>query len=72
MERDERDEIGGNCADCGAPMDGAVDRSYPLRQGGVLCFRCAVRRGGSYDAEEDRWRTAPSVNDLEQPWSPRR
>lgn len=31
-----------------------------------LCFDCAVRRGGVYDSEEDRWTTAPNVADLPQ------
>jgi hypothetical protein len=31
---------------------------------GVLCFACALRRGGNLDARHDRWLRAPEVGDL--------
>lgn len=29
-----------------------------------LCWSCAVRRGGEYDSEHERWGKAPRLDDL--------
>ena len=62
MHRDEAEQIS-SCADCGAPT-APDDRSYAFGTTGLLCWKCGVRRGGSYEADEDRWTRAPDVADL--------
>lgn len=52
------------CADCGAVISIATDRGFSFGAQGVLCWECAIRRGGSYDANEDRWTEPPDVADL--------
>ena len=51
------------CADCGAPAP-EESRVFGFGAEAVLCWECALRRGGAYDSEEDRWTIAPSVTDL--------
>ena len=51
------------CADCGAPMEEET-RVFGFGPDAVLCWTCALRRGGAYDSEEDRWTVEPSVIDL--------
>ncbi|HVU00529.1 MAG TPA: hypothetical protein VHE30_02215 [Polyangiaceae bacterium] len=53
------------CADCGALIADGGDASFPYGEGGVLCFECAIRRGGQYDADADRWTVPPELSDLE-------
>ena len=62
MHRDEAEQIG-SCADCNAPTTPG-DRGYAFGTTGLLCWECAVRRGGSYEADEDRWTRSPDVADL--------
>lgn len=52
------------CADCGAQISRAAERGFAFGEAEVLCFACAERRGGRYDAEEDRWTRPPSLADL--------
>jgi hypothetical protein len=52
------------CAECGALISRAAERGFAFGESGVLCFACAERRGGRYDADEDRWTRAPSLAGL--------
>ena len=63
MHRDESDELD-SCANCGADIAAGPDRGYRYGNHGVICWSCAVERGGSYDADKDAWTTAPDVMDL--------
>ncbi len=65
MHRSEEGDLS-SCADCGAPIDPARARGYAFGASGVLCFDCAVRRGGVYDGARDDWTTEPSVEGLER------
>jgi hypothetical protein len=65
MHREEVREFGA-CLDCGTETSPAAGRSYAFGSSGVLCWECALRRGGSYDAERDDWSVAPQVGDLER------
>ena len=49
------------CVDCGAELLPDVDRAFACAPDTYLCFECAERRGGVFDADEDRWTTAPNV-----------
>jgi hypothetical protein len=51
------------CADCGAPVE-QEERVFGFGADAVLCWECALRRGGAYDSEEDRWTVEPGVTDL--------
>ena len=52
------------CSSCGAPLDGQEDRAYYFGESGALCWRCAIDRGGVYDADQERWAERPDVSDL--------
>ena len=52
------------CAGCGAEIAPEIDRAYAYGPDSYLCFECAERRGGIYDAQEDRWTAAPDVSGL--------
>jgi hypothetical protein len=52
------------CSDCGAEIPTGSDRGFDFGESGTLCSRCAIRRGGSYDAERERWERDPRVADL--------
>jgi hypothetical protein len=52
------------CNDCNATIWPEVDRSFACSPEMFLCFACAVRRGGSYDANHERWTAAPDVGGL--------
>jgi hypothetical protein len=39
-------------------------RSYEFGEQSQLCWSCAIRRGGSYDAKHERWTTKPSTANL--------
>jgi hypothetical protein len=63
MHREE-EQSQRSCADCGAQIEPATDRAFSFGRA-VLCFKCAVRRGGSYDERHDRWLSDPEVSDLD-------
>lgn len=65
MHREEAGEML-SCAGCGGPV-GTRERAYAFGAESTLCFRCGVERGGSYDAEADRWTRSPDVSDLAEP-----
>lgn len=64
MDEEELDELD-ECVDCGATVDVETDPSFPFGSRGVLCLECAIRRGGIYDADEDRWTSPPDLRGLE-------
>jgi hypothetical protein len=53
-----------NCCECGEPIEGEIDRAFAVSDDEVLCFECAVLRGGVYDALQERWTAPPSVTGL--------
>ncbi|MEI8254707.1 MAG: hypothetical protein WCJ30_03455 [Deltaproteobacteria bacterium] len=61
------------CRACGAELVSGRDREYVYSEEGEICFDCAIRRGGEYDALHDRWVKSPDVVDLiEREREPRR
>jgi hypothetical protein len=52
------------CCDCGASIWPEVARAFACSPEAYLCFECAERRGGVFDATEERWIVAPNVADL--------
>jgi len=63
MHRSESENLT-SCAVCGAEISVGRDRAYAISGTAALCFACAMRRGGSYDEREDRWRTPPDLRGL--------
>lgn len=59
------------CVECGAVLWPEVDRSFASGPETYLCFRCAERRGGVYDARSDRWSVAPDTGGLADERRPR-
>jgi hypothetical protein len=53
-----------DCVECGAELRPEVDRAFACSPDTYLCFECAERRGGVYDADEDRWTVAPDVSGI--------
>jgi hypothetical protein len=47
------------CTDCGANIDPTRDRGLCLSDEHLLCFACALGRGGAYDEREERWIVIP-------------
>ncbi|MCI0652611.1 MAG: hypothetical protein L0Z55_12100 [Planctomycetes bacterium] len=66
MEREEEDELS-PCAECGALVPPGSERAFAFGDGEVLCWECSIRRGGSFDAEEERWVRQPSTKDMRRP-----
>ena len=55
------------CMDCGTPVeaeDAVAERTFAITEEVVLCYACAVRRGGVYDDAEDKWKIAPRLEDV--------
>ena len=52
------------CRECGAEVHASRDRTYALDAERVLCFACAVKRGGAYDERHDLWTAAPDLAGL--------
>jgi hypothetical protein len=63
MEQEELLEMR-ECEECGASVDMETGRAFLLDEEHVLCFDCAVRRGGQYDPLHDAWRVGPDVSGL--------
>lgn len=63
MQGEELDNVG-ECADCRVLL--AYDRTphFDFGEAGVLCFECAMRRGGQYDGLKDTWTIPPDVTGL--------
>ena len=63
-EDDRRGETGlVRCVACAVDFVTGADPSYAFGAS-ALCWDCAIRRGGVYDADADSWTEAPSVSDL--------
>ena len=60
MESEDRSYLV-DCVDCGAPIDPAFDRPYAITDEVLLCHTCALRRGGAYDSDSERWSSPPAL-----------
>jgi hypothetical protein len=63
MEPEELDELV-ECWECGETVSPSEDSVFQFGDRAVLCLKCAIRRGGSYDAIGERWTRFPSTADL--------
>jgi hypothetical protein len=54
MHRSETRDLA-TCAECGAEIAPSRERGYSFGSNAVLCYACAIRRGGVYDERQDRW-----------------
>jgi len=64
-QHDEREEGPLPCSACGRDVGFFAADSYEDSTGVVLCPACAIKRGGVYDPEQDRWLVPPKVGDLQ-------
>ena len=63
MHREEAEDVI-YCALCRNPIAESVETAFQYSRGGCLCSSCATKRGGKYDAREERWTTAPDLEGL--------
>jgi hypothetical protein len=56
------------CIVCGEEVFAERERSYLVTGDDILCYACALARGGVFDELHDRWTRAPKVDNL--PLSP--
>lgn len=59
-------ETPAECADCKSEIWEGSDPSFPFAENAVLCFTCALRRGGRYDSGHEIWVVVPDLNGLTQ------
>lgn len=52
------------CDNCGAEIWPERDRGYVVGPNDVLCFECAVARGGVFDEVNDQWVVSPELSEL--------
>jgi len=52
------------CAACGTQIHADSERAFAFGDENFLCARCAVARGGRYDAERDEWHATPDLTGL--------
>jgi hypothetical protein len=60
-----------DCALCGSEVTLGRDRGYAFAENAVLCFECAVCRGGVFDDAACSWQKVPSLCGLLERVSPR-
>jgi hypothetical protein len=53
-----------DCIDCGTTIDATMDRPYAITDEIVLCHTCALRRGGAYDSDNERWAESPRLEGI--------
>jgi hypothetical protein len=71
LESNDRDDEGEICCLCGARFWPEIDRGFACSPEDYLCFACAERCGGIFDAREDRWVVAPDVSGLKDERRPK-
>ncbi len=52
------------CAACGVHITTSGNRVFEFGEQSVLCYECAVSRGGVHEEDYDRWTSPPTVGDL--------
>jgi hypothetical protein len=63
MNRVEEDWLP-RCTGCGAELLPETYPTFTFGISGVLCFPCAVHRGGRFDARREHWTEPPALGDL--------
>jgi hypothetical protein len=63
MDPEEAEQLD-QCVECSSLIASGVAPMFALGDELVLCFDCAIRRGGQYDVARDRWSVYPSVDGL--------
>jgi hypothetical protein len=67
------EDIPVTCLDCGEAVDiedPSAERTFALTPEIILCYACAVRRGGVYDDAAEKWKVAPNISDIVREQSP--
>ena len=63
MELEELD-LHKPCSACGTLVAEGLSPLYEFDEDGVLCWDCALARGGRHDPVHDRWLIEPDTGDL--------
>ncbi len=63
-EDPEDREVSAECGLCGARISLASGRAFEFGAENVLCFDCALERGGRYDEARDVWEVSPDLSGL--------
>jgi hypothetical protein len=66
-DEEERVDV---CDVCGEPVDTINERAYAFGDEGIVCWSCAIDRGGIWDVERECWSTEPDlegVHDAREP-----
>lgn len=63
MHRSEA-QLVGPCSSCGAEIHPGTERAFAFGARGILCFECALQRGGHFDEARDAWGDEPRIDDL--------
>lgn len=64
VQEREGDESPAVCTDCNGDLGLDPSLRYDGGNGVRLCWECALRRGGTFDAKQDRWVALPDISDL--------
>jgi hypothetical protein len=64
MHREES-QMASSCIVCGAEVSEGQGREFSFGTRGVLCWACAVARGGAYDDAQNRWTRPPNLAGLD-------
>jgi len=65
MVREREQDEATFCTDCGRDIGVDASQYFESGEDGVsLCWECALKRGGVFDAKQDRWIQPPDVSDL--------
>jgi hypothetical protein len=63
MHREEN-ELTGVCVVCGEPTDVTTERAFGYGEDGLVCWACAIDRGGVYDEDRQAWVKPPDLAGL--------
>ena len=64
MESEDIDIDESVCADCGTRVDPSREPTFAITEEVVLCLTCSTRRGGVWDPVQEKWTTAPRLENL--------
>ena len=63
MDIEEAEPIG-VCVACGKSIAASTARAFAYGEGDLLCWSCALERGGVFDDEREDWVRAPDLGGL--------
>jgi hypothetical protein len=52
------------CIACGKSIDASTARAFAYGEGDLLCWSCALERGGVFDEDREDWVRPPDLKGL--------